>query len=519
MTLRVGIDVGGTHTDAVLLEGNAVIAATKARTTEDIESGVVTALETVLAESGRSRADVAGVMIGTTQFTNAIIERRELTETAVVRIALPSGRGVPPKLDWPRDIAAALGDHVYMLHGGRRFDGKPLADPVDAEIAATINDIERKGLRSVSVASAYAPLDPQPELDFAARLNDRLPDVQVVMSHTIGSHGILERENAAALNAALLPFADRVIRSFERALADRGLDCPMFISQNDGTLMTTAVARIFPALTFSSGPTNSLRGASTLTGLSEAVVVDIGGTTSDVGVLRSRFPRESNLGVEVGGVRTNFRMPDIVAIGLGGGSLVSSDGRAIGPQSVGYRLQEEGIAFGGSTLTATDIVVAGGGAELGARSRLSGISREVIERASRRMHDMIDATIDRMRTSRQPVPVILVGGGAILVTGDLPSAAEIFRPDHAGVANAIGAGNAEVGGEAELLATARSLSREEAIEEATREASARALAAGAIESTLRRVDVEETQLSYMAEATARIRVRVVGQLDLGGGDD
>lgn len=514
MTLRIGIDVGGTHTDAVVLDGDRVLAATKARTTADIAAGVVDALETVLSECQRPREAIRAVMIGTTQFTNAVVARRGLCPTAIVRLSLPAGRGIPPASDWPADLADALGNQVHMLPGGRRFDGRPLdARDTDAEDRA-IDAIADSDVQAVAVASAFAPLDPAPELAFAERLGQRLPELPVVLSHRIGRHGILERENAAALNAALLPLAQSVVAAFERALADRGLHCPLFVSQNDGTLMSTDFARRFPALTFASGPTNSLRGASLLTGRRDAVVVDIGGTTSDVGVLRHGLPRESNLGVEVGGARTNFRMPDILAIGLGGGSLVSADGETLGPQSVGYALPERGLAFGGDTLTATDIAIAGG-VELGEPERVRRLDAALVERAMTRMHRMLDDAIDRMRASREPVPVILVGGGALLVSRPLATAAEVLRPEHAGVANAIGAANAEVGGEAEVLATARQ-GREAAIIEATDRALAEARAAGAHEASLRVVDVEETQLSYMAEDAARIRVRVIGRLKLAG---
>lgn len=102
--------------------------------------------------------------------------------------------------------------------------------------------------------------------------------------------------------------------------------------------MDANFARAYLALTFASGPTNSLRGASLLTGLANAVVIDIGGTTSDIGVIQDGLPGESNAAIEVGGVRTNFRMPDIHAIGLGGGSLGQNQGRTIGPTSVGHEL-------------------------------------------------------------------------------------------------------------------------------------------------------------------------------------
>ena len=110
------------------------------------------------------------------------------------------------------------------------------------------------------------------------------------------------------------------------------IEAPFFISQNDGTLMAPEHVERYPVLTFASGPTNSMRGAALLAGLKEAMVVDIGGTTSDVGMLMHGFPREAAVSVDIGGVRTNFRMPDVLAIGLGGGSLVREDGARIGPE-------------------------------------------------------------------------------------------------------------------------------------------------------------------------------------------
>ena len=512
MSLRIGIDVGGTHTDAVLVDGSEVRVAIKARTTADIETGVIDALQQLLAAGDFATADVRAVMVGTTQFTNAVVERRELTPSAIVRIALPTGRMVPPKIDWPDDLAQALGDHVFMLHGGRLYDGRELAPARDAEADAVIEAIAARELDCVAVASVFAPVDAEPERAFAARLQQRLPGVRVVLSSTFGRIGLLERENAALLNAALLPFAERVVDGFERALAARGLRCPLYISQNDGTLMDTAFARRFPALTFASGPTNSLRGAGLLTGERHAVVVDIGGTTSDIGVLREGFPRESNLGVAVGGVRTSFRMPDILTLGIGGGSLVTGDGACVGPRSVGHRLLEAGRAFGGDTLTATDLAIAAGHLDIGDRERLQGVAATTVRRGLKVIHARIDESIDRMRSSSDPVTVILVGGGTALLSGPLTCAGAIHRPEHAAVANAIGAAHAEIGAEVECMAPVAE--REAVLADLKRQASQRVVAAGALEDRIRITDVDESAVSYMAVPTVRLRVKAVGPLDL-----
>lgn len=510
--MRIGIDVGGTHTDAVILNGDDVIAATKALTSADVVSGITNALDTLLNDGAVKQSQIETVMIGTTQFTNAIIERRELAPVAAVRICLPSGRGLPPMVDWPEDIATAIGRQHYLLKGGYLYDGWPVADMDDAEVDAMIADLVVSGVKNIAIASAFSPMNADPEKYVAKKILRAIPDAKVTLSHNFGRLGLMERENAAILNTTLLPFAEKVISSFLKALTNRGLTCPVYISQNDGTLMSADFVSAYPALTFASGPTNSLRGAYKLTGLKDAIVVDIGGTTSDIGVLQGGFPRESNTVIEIGGVRTNFRMPDILAIGLGGGSVVSDDGRVIGPKSVGHRLVDEGLVFGGNTLTTTDIIVASGVADIGDSSKVAHLEQSVVENALARMHQMLDQNIEMMKPGGKAMPVILVGGGSVLVTGDLQAASKIYRPENAGVANAIGAAIAQIGGESERLMSYREVPRDEAIAKVTQVATERAVKAGADFATLRTVDIEETTVPYMDESTTRVRVKVIGEI-------
>lgn len=517
--MRIGIDVGGTHTDAVLLEGDEIVAATKALTSADVSSGILDALESVLSENRTDAGDIEAIMLGTTQFTNAVVERKELSEVAAIRIGLPSGDGIPPKSGWPRDIADALGENVYQLHGGYLYDGYPIAEIDDAEIDAVIADIKTRQVNAIAIASAFSPMNPEPERYVAEKVRAAMPTARITLSHEIGRLGILERENAAMLNAALLEFADRVVTSFKDALAQRDLNCRFFVSQNDGTLMDSEFVRSRPALTFASGPTNSLRGACRLTGLKDAIVVDIGGTTADIGVLQDGFPRESNIVIEVGGIRSNFRMPDILAVGLGGGSLVTDNGATIGPRSVGHRLITEGLVFGGQTLTATDLVVAAGGADVGDRTRVENIARQTVESGIATIQRMLDENIEKMKPSSQPLPVVLVGGGAILVTRELASASRLLRPEHSGVANAVGAAIAQIGGETERFVNYRQTPRSEAIAEVSRQATQLAVAAGAAAETIRIADVEETSISYMSDGTTKLRVKAVGDIDsLGAGE-
>jgi N-methylhydantoinase A/oxoprolinase/acetone carboxylase beta subunit len=510
--MRIGIDVGGTHTDAVLVNGSEILASTKALTSADVLSGILNALNTILNQASVKPSSIEAIMIGTTQFTNAVVERRELSKVAAIRIGAPSGKGLPPMIDWPEDLANILGNHVYTLQGGFLYDNWPLAELDEQEITSTIADIKSKGITNIAISSVFSTMNPTPEIFVGEKIRVAIPNARMTYSHKIGRIGLLERENAAILNTALLTFAEKVIGAFEQAMSTLGMRCPVYVSQNDGTLMNTSFVKQFPALTFSSGPTNSLRGASKLTGIKNAIVVDIGGTTSDIGVLQNGFPRESGAIVTVGGVRTNFRMPDINPIGLGGGSIVKDDGRNIGPVSVGHNLLTEALIFGGETITTSDIIVASGHADIGNKEALAKLPKSTIAQALNTIRSVLDKGIDAMKLSSEPVPVILVGGGAILVTGELASASDIIRPKHGEVANAIGASIAQISGESDIMVSYLNVPRQEAIEQVTAKATDVAVAAGADKDSIIVVELEETAIPYMENASTRLRVKVVGDV-------
>jgi N-methylhydantoinase A/oxoprolinase/acetone carboxylase beta subunit len=507
---RVGIDVGGTNTDAVLVDGDRVVHAVKTPTTSDVTSGIVAALRELLAAAPGARDGVAAVMVGTTHFTNAVVQRRDLSRVAAVRIGLPASASLPPFVDWPQDLAGEVRGEVIALEGGHEYDGRPLVPFDAAGMRAAARRIRAAGLRSVAVAAVFSPLNPACEEEAARILAEECPDAAVTLSHRLGRIGLLERENAALLNAALVELARRTTRAFAGALAVSGLAAPLYLTQNDGTVMAASVAEEFPVYAFASGPTNSMRGGAFLSGRGEAIVVDVGGTTTDVGSLRQGFPRQANSVVEVGGVRTLFRMPDLLSIGLGGGSRVRDEGRQVGPDSVGYRLTAEGRVFGGETLTATDVGVAAGLIDLGDRRRVAALPAAVVGGALARIHAMIEEGVDRMKTDAAPVPLIAVGGGCFLVPERLPGVSEVVHVPHREVANAVGAAIAQVSGETDRIF--QDLSREDAIARAERLATDDAVRAGADPRTISTVEVEDLPIAYLPGNSLRVRVRVVGDV-------
>lgn len=351
-----------------------------------------------------------------------------------------------------------------------------------------------------------------------------LPDVDFVCSSEVSNIGLLERENASILNASILTFARRTIRGFRAAMTRLGLDCTLFISQNDGTVIDSASAAVLPIKTFSSGPTNSMRGAAYL-GLAQSgrrdeertstIVIDVGGTTTDCGVLLpSGFPRAASAYVNVAGVTMNFPMPHLESIGLGGGSIVRNiDSEvSIGPDSVGYQLTTKAKVFGGDTLTTTDIAVAGG-ENIGDPSRVSDITPEQVQRVQARTKKMLERVIDRLKLTPAPLPVLLVGGGSVICPLELDGVSQVIVPKYHSVANAVGAAISRVCGSVDEIYTTDDMPVNEAIEHAKAQAIKNAIASGAEASTVAVVEIDTLPIPYVS-GHIRVMVKAVGDLSL-----
>lgn len=510
--VRIGIDVGGTNTDAVLMQGDAVLDAVKTPTTSDITAGIVTALDELAERRGDQMARIRAVMIGTTHFMNAIVEAQGLTRIGVLRLGLPATAAIRPFVDWPDHLRRPVEGPIHLCHGGHEYDGAVLSEPRDEELVAAAEDFARQGVRSVAVIAVFSPLTSAHESYAAEVVRRFVPEAAISCSHDIGSLGLLERENATLMNASLRDVADRTIDSFKDAVAAAGVDAPVFVSQNDGTLMTSDIARRYPVSTFASGPTNSMRGAAFLSGTDDCAVIDVGGTTSDVGILQGGFPRPAGVVLNVAGIRTNFRMPDVISLGIGGGSEVNLDPVCVGPRSVGARLLSEALVAGGSTMTATDIAVAAGRGAVGDPARVAELAAPDIDGVLAHIETEFAETLDRMKTTPDAIPVVVVGGGSILLASSLRGASVLLRPPHFAVANAVGAAIAQVGATIERTVSLRDTTRGAAVSAATAEAIERAVRSGAERETVEVVVVEDVAVPYTDSAAIRLRVQAVGDL-------
>ncbi len=513
---KLGIDVGGTNTDAVLINDRLeVVAEIKRPTTSDVYEGILDAMREVIRLSGIDPKEIGQAMLGTTHCTNAIVERKKLAPIGILRIGAPATLGIPPMVDWPEDLKN-IAVSSAIVGGGYEYDGKEIA-PFDMEAAKSFFENLKGKVASVSISCVFSTVRNDHELAAAALCKQIMgEDIHVSISSEIGSMGMVERENATILNAALHQVAKSFTEGFAHSLAEEGItNVDIFISQNDGTLMTLEFARRYPILTIACGPTNSIRGASYLGKLKNAIVIDVGGTTTDLGVIQQGFPRESSVAVTIGGVRTNFRMPDVMSIGLGGGSIVREhpDGRVtVGPDSVGFRIAEKALVFGGDTLTATDIAVRLGLYELGDPNRVAHLDKAFAEKALEVIRALMEDSIDAMKVSSEDVDIILVGGGSIILPKNIKGANQVITPAFFGVANAIGSAISKVSGTYEQLIDYSETPREQALENAKAEAVWLAVSAGAVESTVEIIDMEDVPLAYYPGNTCRVKVKAAGDL-------
>src|SRR5439155_1044692 len=186
------------------------------------------------------------------------------------RIGLPASASLPPFVDWPDDLAELVRGEVVMLEGGHEYDGRPIVPFDTAGMRAAARRFRQTGVSSVAVASVFSPLDPSCEEQAAAILADECPDAAVTLSHRLGRIGLLERENVTLLNACLRDLACRTARALTDALRASGIAAPLYLTQNDGTVMLAEVAEAYPVYSFASGPTNSMRGAAFLSRLAGA---------------------------------------------------------------------------------------------------------------------------------------------------------------------------------------------------------------------------------------------------------
>jgi N-methylhydantoinase A/oxoprolinase/acetone carboxylase beta subunit len=318
MAYFLGVDTGGTYTDAVILDeaANVVLGKAKALTSRhDLAIGIGEAVDAAIAAAGVTPADVALVSLSTTLATNALVEGQG-ARVALVFVGFDDadlGRG---------GLTEALrGDPVVTLPGGHTHAGTEVA-PLDLALLERMVRALGDEVSGFAVAAQFATRNPAHEI--AARdLIRRVTGRPVTCSHELSANlNGPKRALTAVLNARLIGMIDRLVAACERHLVAEGIDAPLMVVRGDGALISAAMVRERPIETILSGPAASIVGARWLTGASDALVSDIGGTTTDVALLRGGLPEIDPEGARVGGFRTMVEAVAMRTTGLGGDSEV-----------------------------------------------------------------------------------------------------------------------------------------------------------------------------------------------------
>ncbi|KAH7258779.1 hypothetical protein B0J15DRAFT_583674 [Fusarium solani] len=533
---RIGVDVGGTNTDCIILDPSkskeserGIICSVKASTTPDVTSGIKSAIAKALEQGNIPRDAVAAVMIGTTHFVNAVVQAdsHNLRKVAVLRLCGPYTREVPSFCDFPPALARIMNGYTAYLDGGLEIDGRDITPLSEKQIRNECVKIRELGISDIALVGVFSPLDTTGRQEEKAKviILEEIPGADVVLSKDIGNIGFLERENASILNASIIKFARKTIAGFVTAMKSLGLSsCPLLLTQNDGTLIDTETAKRCPIRTFSSGPTNSMSGASYLADLvseskgRQVIVADIGGTTTDIcALLPSGFPREAGAWVEVGGVRCASPRPEVLCLGLGGGTKVlqNPDGSVtVGPESVGHRLLSEALVFGGTTLTATDVAVAEGKVNIGDAALVSHLKgTNTIQKTRQEIKQILERGVDSMKLSAEDAVLVLVGGGSIVQMDEVKG--KLTRYSHFDCANAVGAAIAKVSGQIDTIEILEGRDEQEIIESTKRKAIEAAIEAGADRDTVKIVSLENLPLEYSAVKATRLIIKAAGMLRVG----
>ena len=351
--MRIGIDVGGTNTDSVLINNNKIESSFKTNTSEDISDSVKLSISEVIQNQPKEK--INSIIIGTTHLINDLLERKNLSKTGVIRLCGPATRLLKPLCDWPADIKKSNNFITDFTNGGLEFDGREISAVNKSEIQKLCEIYKKDHVESIAITGVFASVNPYQELEVKNIILNEMGKIPVSMSHQIGRIGLLERENATILNAMLSKSAKKTFANLTKIINELNLKSKIYITQNDGTMASINDALNYPIFSLSSGPTNSMRGAAFLSGIKGGIVIDIGGTSTDIGMLINSFPKESSIAVEFSGIRTNFRMADVLSIPLGGGSIINQKTPYLSNQSLGNRITTDSLSFNGSTTTITDI--------------------------------------------------------------------------------------------------------------------------------------------------------------------
>jgi len=519
MKYSIGIDIGGTNTDAVLVSRKAgqstptIISAHKTATTQQIGQGIENVVSQLLEQSSVNRDEIGDVYVGTTHATNAILQNQGLYRVGVIRLAGHRPQTIPPCYKWPQLLIKSIIAKTMTISGGFECHGAPITPLDKNEARNAIEELLAAGAESIALIGVFSPMNGEQESAVADLVYEMTQgQIPVTMSHKIGGIGFIERENSTILNSALKKVMSYGFQELQQAILRCGIAASLHISQNNGSVIELKQALEMPILTMSAGPTNSFMGGARLCGFSDAVIVDIGGTSTDVGVVHNGFARRCMNQSNIGGITLNASMPDVLSVALGGGSHIqfnSDESIRIGPHSSARKIFQDAISFGGQQLTLTDIALKLGSVSIpNTNPHKVELSQIECESVFQNVMQQINRLVTLIQGKYVDLPIVLVGGGASLIPKKHLSQ-RFYIPHHAGMANAYGATLAEISGTVDTLVSLTD--RDKTLDELKQQAIEQAIRSGASKETTRIVEVDIMPYHYVPNHMARVLVVASGQ--------
>jgi N-methylhydantoinase A/oxoprolinase/acetone carboxylase beta subunit len=463
----VGLDVGGTHTDVVVLQGREIVSKVKSLTDEN------NLLQTVCfgvfdAIRGMDPQAIQRVVVSTTLATNAIIQGK----TEPVGILVASGPGVNPH-------AFTIGDHYYVVGGAIDHRGQEIAPINDEEVLEVARKLRSENVRNLALVSKFSIRNPSHELKMRDLLADNFETV--TLGHQVsGQLNFARRIATAYLNGAVARISGEFYQAVHGCMEQEGIKIPLEILKADGGTMAQASSTQYAVETILSGPAASVMGTLAFTDPDkEEVVLDIGGTTTDIAIVVNGAPLLKPLGIRMGGYNTLVRALRTVSIGVGGDSWVRLEN---GDLKVGPERKGRALAYGGPELTPTDALVTLDTVRGGQKQRaIEGIHRlaeqlgkgveetakAIVEKSCSLIMEAVNALVNRVNQQPvytihelledrtiQPSGIIVIGGPAKEIAPWLQAVSgwQTRVPSEYEVANAIGAAIARTTCEVTVLA-------------------------------------------------------------------
>lgn len=517
----IGIDIGGTNTDCAVLNLNSptqeVLFTSKTQTSSDVIQGIEKAFTTFSTEAPLEISDVSALFISSTHAINAILESKNLHTVGIIRIA-QNNPSILPGTGWPEVLKNTLKLPVETVAGGYEIDGREMAPINKQEIINATEKLIENGAESIAIIGVFSPLYREQECIAKEIIVSHFGQIPLSCSYEMGSTGFIERENATILNSALKKCIVSGFKQISDCCRKHGFMCPFFVVQNNGSTISLEQAITFPILLLAAGQTNSCNGASILSNFRDCITVDIGGTSTDIGLVKNGFTKRTLGNSLIAGIPLAISMPNLCSLALGGGSIVKKtpSKTQIGPESIGSSLFSNAIFNGGNNLTLTDIALKSElFTELPVAKKIP-ISKKDALFVMQHAAQKIATAVERFAALEKTLPLVFVGGGATLFPTHFLQEyfphRHVVKPEYSDVANACGAACALISGT--LDETILLKDQDVIIAQLCEKAKTKAINEGASPETVSIVDLSITPYAYTTQPMARVRICASGKLKL-----